>query len=128
MRLAELVAGRPFVCGPDATLQEVAVGMTDRGHGSAGVVQGRRLLGVVTERDLVRAVADGVDVGDEPVRRWMAPDPDTFDLETDVFEAGEWLLEAGYRHLPVVDPTGELLGIVSLRDLLRAILASLEEE
>jgi len=126
--LADLVGGRPFICGPEATIAEVAGALTARGHGSAGVIQGRTLLGVVTERDLVRAVAAGVDPGREPVHRWMGPDPDTFAADTDVFEAAEWLLEAGYRHLPVVDAHGELLGIVSLRDLLRSILASLEEE
>lgn len=128
MRLAELVAGRPFVCGPEASIAEVASGLVQRGHGSAGVIQGRLLLGVVTERDLVRAMAAGIDPAEEPVRLWMGPEPDTFAAETDVFEAAEWLLEAGYRHLPVVDANGELLGIVSLRDLLRAILSSLDEE
>lgn len=128
MILADLVGGRPFVCGPEATIAEVAGGLAARGHGSAGVIQGRTLLGVVTERDLVRAVAAGVDPTREPVHRWMASDPDTFPPGTDVFEAAEWLLEAGYRHLPVVDDHGELLGVVSLRDLLRGVLESLEEE
>lgn len=127
MKLGDLVTGAPFVCGPDASLTEVAVGMAARDHGSAGVIEGRTLVGVITERDLVRAVARGADPSIEPVRAWMSSDPDVFPPSLDVFEAAEWLLASGYRHLPVVDG-GELLGIVSIRDLLGAVLSSLEEE
>ncbi len=58
----------------------------------------------------------------------MSADPDVFDARTDVFEAAEWLIESGYRHLPVVSGSGDLEGIVSLRDLVKALLESLEEE
>lgn len=101
--------------------------MADRGHGSVAVIDGRDLVGIVTERDVVRAIADGVDLGSEPVRSRMAAEPDVFGPEVDVFEAGEFLLESGYRHLPVVED-GTLLGVVSLRDLLRAVLASTDDE
>ncbi|GIU91202.1 MAG: signal transduction protein [Acidimicrobiia bacterium] len=126
MQLGELVSGAPFVCGPDATLAEVAEGMQARDHGSAGVIEGRELVGVITERDLVRAVARRADLTIEPVRAWMSVDPDVFSPSVDVFEAAEWVLESGYRHLPVVDG-GELLGIVSVRDLLAAVLSELED-
>jgi|FLYL01.1.fsa_nt_gi CBS domain-containing protein len=126
MQLGELVSGTPFVCGPDATLAEVAEGMQARDHGSAGVIEGRELVGVITERDLVRAVARRADLTIEPVRAWMSVDPDVFSPSVDVFEAAEWALESGYRHLPVVDG-GELLGIVSVRDLLAAVLSELED-
>lgn len=128
MDLGDLVSGSPFVCGPDTDLVEVATVMAARGYGSAGVVDGRTLLGVITERDLVRAIAAGADMADEPVRRWMSTDPDVFDSRTDLFEAAEWLIESGYRHLPVVGSSGDLKGIVSLRDLLASILEALEEE
>jgi CBS domain-containing protein len=128
MILGDLVSGIPFVCGPDANLREVANGLTERGHGSAGVVEGRDLIGVVTERDIIRAVSAGADLDSEPVRSWMGAEPDTFDFELDVFDAAEWLLVSGYRHLPVVDDDDELLGIVSIRDLLGAVLAAIDEE
>lgn len=90
------------------------------------IIDGRRLAGILTERDLVRAVAEGADLASTPVRDRMAADPDTFDPDTDVFEAGMFLLESGYRHLPVVED-GTLLGVVSLRDLLGAVLAGVED-
>lgn len=127
MILHDLVSGTPFVCGPDTSLREVAAGLAARGHGSAGVVDGRELVGVITERDLVRAITAGADLDEESARRWMGADPDIFDPDLDVFDAAEWLLASGYRHLPVMDDD-ELLGIVSIRDLLRAVLSSLEEE
>ncbi len=127
MLLRDLVAGTPFVCGPDASLIEVAVGMASAGHGSAGVIEGRSLVGVFTERDLLRAVAQAADLEEEPVRRWMGRDPDVFSPDVDAYDASQWLLESGYRHLPVVED-GVLLGIVSLRGLLAAVLASIEDE
>jgi CBS domain-containing protein len=125
--LRDLVSGSPFICGPDTTLLEVAKSMVDRGHGSVAVIDGRALVGIVTERDVVRAVADGVDLVSETVRSRMAAEPDVFGPDVDVFEAGEFLLEGGYRHLPVVED-GNLLGVVSLRDLLGAVLASTDDE
>ncbi len=103
---------------------EAATAMAEAGHGSLAVVDGRDIVGVITERDLVRAIASGSDV-EEPVSRWMSSDPDLFDADTDVFEAAEWLLQSGYRHLPVVEGS-ELLGVVSVRDLLAAVMSSVD--
>lgn len=100
--------------------------MAEAGHGSLAVIEGRRVSGVITERDIVRAVAARADLSD-PVRRWMGAEPDVFEADTDVFDAAEWLLESGYRHLPVVEGE-ELLGVVSLRNLLGAVLRAIDEE
>lgn len=127
MTLGDLTGGRPHVCGPETTLAEAARAMAAERHGSLAVVEGRSVVGIITERDLVRAAAEGAELGTEPVARWMSVDPDVFDAGTDVFEAAQWLLESGYRHLPVVSG-GELLGVVSVRDLLRGVVVSLEEE
>jgi CBS domain-containing protein len=96
--------------------------MAASGHGSLGVIDGRRLVGVITERDLVRAIASGVDFSTDPVASHMSSDPDTFGPETDVSEAAGWIAEYGYRHLPVVEDD-VLIGIVSVRDLLTAVVA-----
>ena len=103
------------------TLAEAAKSMADAGHGSLGVFADRALVGIFTERDLLRALGAGVEPTTESVENWMSRDPDVFHPDTDVEEAARWLLESGYRHLPVVED-GELLGIVSVRDLLRAVL------
>jgi len=89
--------------------------------GSLAVVEGMALLGLITERDLRRVVADGTAV-DMPVSSMMSGDPDTFDPDLDVWDAAAWIAESGYRHLPVVDDEGALLGVVSVRDLLKALV------
>ena len=121
MKLRALVGGGAEVVGPEATLEEAAEAMVDAGTGSLAVVDGRRLVGIITERDVVRAVGEEEDPSEEEVREWMTEDPDTFSPETDVEEAASWLLEAGYRHMPVMEGD-ELLGVVSIRDLLWAIV------
>ncbi len=123
MRLGELVGDGPHVCGPDATVVEAAIAMESSDIGSLAVVEGLELVGLVTERDLRRHVAQGSSPGD-PVSTLMSGEPDTFDPDLDVWDAAAWIAESGYRHLPVVDDDGALLGVVSTRDLLKALVAT----
>ncbi|MDH3607302.1 MAG: CBS domain-containing protein [Acidimicrobiia bacterium] len=121
MNLEALVGGGAEVVGPEATLREVARSMVKAGVGSAGVVDGHALVGIVTERDILRGIADDVDLDSALVSDFMTPSPDIFAPTVDVEEAAAWLLETGYRHLPVMRD-GELLGIASIRDLLWAMV------
>ena len=95
--------------------------MEDSDLGSLAVVEGLDLIGLVTERDIRRAVAKGTDL-ETPVSTLMSGEPDTFDPDLDVWDAATWIAESGYRHLPVVDDNGSLLGVVSIRDLLKALV------
>jgi CBS domain-containing protein len=121
MKLGALVGGSATVIGSEATLGDVADALVQDGVGSLGVIVDRHLVGIITERDLVRALAAGVDPETELVADWMAEAPDTFSPDVEVEEAARWLLEVGYRHMPVMSD-GELLGIVSIRDILWALL------
>jgi CBS domain-containing protein len=121
MKLGALVGGSATVIGSEATLGDVADALVQDGVGSLGVIVDRHLVGIITERDLVRALAAGVDPETEVVADWMAEAPDTFSPDIEVEEAARWLLEVGYRHMPVMSD-GELLGIVSIRDILWALL------
>lgn len=123
MKLASLVGGTATVIGTEATLCDAAEALVHDGVGSLGVISDRTLVGIITERDLVRAMAEGVDPETSLVTDWMADAPDTFSPDVDVDEAARWLLEVGYRHMPVM-AEGELLGIVSIRDILWAILGN----
>ncbi|MFQ5522290.1 MAG: CBS domain-containing protein [Acidimicrobiia bacterium] len=124
MRLGDLTGRAPFVCGPETTLAEAARAMESSDLGSLAVVEGLHLIGLVTERDLRRAVAAGLDLESTPVTEVMGAEPDTFDPDLDVWDAAAWIAESGYRHMPVVDAEGTLLGVVSIRDLLRALVES----
>ena len=122
MKLGALVGGSATVIGPEASVADAAEILIEGGVGSLGVVSDRQLIGIITERDVVRAVADGADPEDEVVSDWMSDAPDTFSPDVDCEEAAAWLLEVGYRHMPVMDD-GELLGIVSIRDILWSIIS-----
>ena len=80
------------------------------------VTDGPAVLGILTERDLLRASAAHTDPLVEPVRKWMTPDPDVVALDEEVGAAWAGLSRHHYRHLPVVDG-GSLVGVVSIRDL-----------
>lgn len=120
MKLADLISTPPEMCGSDITMAQAAAEMVSAGVGSMGVMDEGKFVGIVTERDVLEAVAKGFDVGSEPVRCCMTRSPDVFSPDTDVYQAAEYLLETGYRHLPVVED--ELLGILSIRDVLVGIV------
>lgn len=122
MKLSDLLGDAPYWCSPTTTLLEAAGEMEGSDLGSLAVVEGMTLLGLVTERDLRGAIARGADLESTLVRDVMGKDPDTFDPDLDVWDAASWIAESGYRHLPVVDDEGILRGVVSIRDLLKALV------
>jgi CBS domain-containing protein len=89
--------------------------------GSALVMEGDRLLGIFTERDILRALARDPHAGqDSAVSRWMSPNPMTVHPDTTVVGALDRMFSGGFRHLPVV--AGEtVVGVVSIRDLARSL-------
>lgn len=120
MQLNALVGGSAEVVGPETSLLDAAAHMIESRVGCLGVVSRRQLVGILTEHDLVEAVAGDADPEVATVVDWMSEAPDTMPSDVLVREAATWLLEAGYHHLPVVDG-GELLGIVTVKDLLWAL-------
>ncbi len=110
------------MCGPDTTVAAAARAMEESDLGSLAVVEGTALLGLITERDIRRAVAQGADLDVIQVSGVMSDDPDTFDPDLDVWDAASWIGVSDYRHMPVVDDGGSLRGVVSIRDLLKALI------
>jgi CBS domain-containing protein len=94
--------------------------MHARGVGAVLVLEDGRLVGILTERDMLRAVATGHEP-DEPVSEWMTHHPETIESTDTMEHAGVLMIHGGFRHLPVVDG-GTLVGILSLRDLMRVVL------
>ena len=102
-------------------LGEAAKRMVARGVGAVLVMEGERLEGILTERDLMRAVATGYS-DDARVGDWMTRQPETVDASDATDHAASLMIHGGFRHLPVVDQ-GRVAGIISIRDLMRVALA-----
>ena len=99
-----------------ATVAEAAAVMSVNHVGAALIVDGDDLLGIFTERDIVRALGTEHDAAGHAVTGWMTKDPVTMRPDASTGEALDRMLEEGFRHIPVTED-GRLIGIVSLRDL-----------
>ena len=113
------MSGSVFTIEPTMTVAEAATVMGERKIGSALVMDGERLAGIFTERDIVRALGEHFDAAGHPVSEWMTADPMTAAPDMTVAEALRTMLDRGFRHLPVADGE-QVVGIVSMRDLSRA--------
>jgi CBS domain-containing protein len=118
--VAELMSRQLVTSDGSATLGEAASVMAQRRVGSVLVLEGERLAGIFSERDIVRALSHSHDAVRDPVAHWMTQRPVTIGPDASAEEALEKMLKGGFRHLPVVE--GErLVGMVSMRDLSAAL-------
>jgi predicted transcriptional regulator len=100
-------------------LAEAARAMDARRVGAALVFEDDRLVGIVTERDVLRAVArDGLGA---TVADWMTHHPETIEASDSTGHAAAIMIHGGFRHLPVADGD-RIVGIISIRDLMRVVL------
>lgn len=120
MLVNETMGGPVDTCAADATLAQAARQMTDEEHGALPVTLHGRLIGIITERDILRAIAEGRSPKEAKVSELMTPNPDSLEPDVDVTDAADWMLAAGYRHLPVVSD-GQVLGMVSMKDIMWAL-------
>jgi len=110
---------------PDISTQDVARLMTARGVGSVVIVEGRKPIGIVTDRDIViRVTAHGLDPDKVPVESVMTSPLVTITQNEDVAVAIAVMARHGIRRLPIVDEAGCLAAILTLGDVLRLNLAS----
>jgi CBS domain-containing protein len=115
--LSDIVKPNFITVAPEDTLGEVAERMTRQNTGAVIVKDFGRLIGILTERDMLRAMAARVHTSDARVRQWMTADPVTAEPGMDLEEAAQVMLDNGFRHLPVVQGQN-VLGVVSLRRVL----------
>jgi CBS domain-containing protein len=115
----DLMNTRVTATTPDTSVAAAAAGMTEANVGSAVVMQGSFLAGILTERDVLRAAASGENLRESKVSEWMTPDPQSAGPDTTAEEAAQMMLLNGFRHLPVVQGRA-ICGLVTLRDLFAA--------
>ena len=105
---------------PAEPIKEVAERMVERNLGAVLVLDGGRLAGIMTERDIMRAVARGLH-GDAVVADYMSKDPETIEPDDTTAHAAVLMIHGGFRHLPVVEQDN-VVGLLSIRDLVRIAL------
>ena len=116
--VGELMTREVLTVEPSDTIGEAAEKMIEHGVGAVVVSDFGSIIGILTERDILRAVAHRTHSAEARVRQWMTPDVVTVPSSMEADEAAKMMFEHNFRHLPVVDE-GRSVGIVSLRDLAR---------
>jgi len=115
--VAEVMNRDVLAVDPTASIGEAAEKMIEGGVGAVVVMEdGVRLTGIITERDLLRAVAQRARAAEARVRQWMTESVIIIEPDTPIQDAAQMMFERNFRHLPV-SKDGRLLGIVSLRRL-----------
>lgn len=103
------------------SLRDAALRMHSHAVGALAVYREHRVVGIITERDLLRAVSEATDLGATPIGEYMTSGVVTVTPEHDLAEAASLMVRVGARHLPVVDESGQMLGMLSARDLMSVV-------
>jgi CBS domain-containing protein len=121
VKVKDLPPGRLLSVSPTTKLADVARDMRAHDSDSVAVIDDARLVGIITERDLVRAIADGLDPTQASAAMVMTSDPATVSLDEDVNVVAVKMMRLGIRHMPVVDGHGKPAGLVSARNLVAVL-------
>lgn len=121
VKVKDLPPGRLLSVSPVTKLADVARDMRVHDSDSVAVIDDARLVGIITERDLVRAIADGLNPMEASAGMVMTSDPATVGMDEDVNVVAVKMMRLGIRHLPVVDEKGNPAGLVSARNLVAVL-------
>lgn len=129
MNLLKIARVPPVVVGPHDTVKVAVEKMCAISVGAVAVVDKEKLVGIFTERDLMRRVArPGFSPQQTLVSEVMTPEPHVAPLEMTTKDAFEFMTDKHFRHLPIVDHMGKLKGMLSVRHLMRNIVENLSHE
>jgi CBS domain-containing protein len=121
-RVSHLERSALVIIPTGTSLRDLLSALRQHRSGCALVCDGRQLGGIITERDLLKRVfAGGADL-EEPVDRFLTPDPVTIHSDDPVGIVIRRMLKGDYRHLPIVDKAGEAVGVVSVRGLIHYLV------
>jgi CBS domain-containing protein len=126
--IGELKRLPPVTVSPTATVARAAELMRKKKIGAVLVKKGRAVVGIFTERDLVVRAMATKNWARAPVKKFMTPDPETLKLADPVAYALNKMSVGRYRHIPLLDATGALAGILSIRDVVDFIVDLCPEE
>ena len=127
--VSELMRREPLTVAPEMTVAEAVRAMALQRCGCVLVTRGRQLLGIFSERDVMtRIVAPGLAPGESFVADHMTAHPETLRPHDEVAYALNIMSIGGFRHVPVVESGGDLVGIVSVRDIVAMLVDNFREE
>ena len=112
----------PICVRPEATMRDAIAVMNDAHVGCVLVTQEDRLVGILTERDVLKKVVGKLDL-DTPVEQIMTKNPETVGMEDGIAYALNKMHVGGYRHIPVLDNEGRPVGVVSVKDFVDFIVS-----
>ncbi len=119
--VASAYPDQPLATTVDATVGQALQLLRAQRTGAVMICEGAKLVGILTERDALRLMADGADFS-RPVREEMSSPPATIPATATVAEAIRIMAEGGYRHLPMVDPEGRPTGVVAVNGIVHYLV------
>lgn len=126
MKISDIMTPAAVTEKSSDTLAEAALKMWDQQTGSLLILRDQAVVGIITERDILRAVAQDTDLKAVTVADVMATEVITAHASTSLREAARLMTQHWIRHLPVVEQ-GRLVGVVSQRDLAGVLAGALNE-
>jgi CBS domain-containing protein len=129
MAIAAIMHKQLITATPDETVATAAQRMREHRLGAVLVLEGKKLAGVFSERDLLmRVVAEGKDPRVTTVGEVATPNPVTVKASAEIEVCYQIIKERGFRHLPVVDDAGVPVGIISARDFLQLMVVGMSRQ
>jgi CBS domain-containing protein len=119
--IADAMTVRVVSVRPDETVQVAIARMLEENVGAVAVTEEHRLVGIFTERDVLRLAGDGSRFGDLRLADVMTRSVVTLTPDVDIVDAARLMREKKIRHIPVVED-GNVLGIVGIRDVMGALV------
>ena len=115
----KIMTKKVMTCSPDTSIMEAAKKMRSKTISSVVVIQGKKPVGIVTERDFTRKVVSvNLDTKKNPVSKIMTSPVISIPPETNIFYANEQMQKKNIRRFPVTNKNGDLIGIITQRDIL----------
>jgi len=123
-KVKEVATREPVVVAPETPLRVAAEMMARDSIGALVVATGHRTVGILSERDVVTAIGRGANPDTATVAGAMSEDVVSLRPHDTLYDAAVDMLDLGIRHVPVFDERGTVVGMVSVRDLLRPLLTA----
>ena len=115
----KIMTKKVMTCSPDTSIMEAAKKMRSKTISSVVVIQGKKPVGIVTERDFTRKVVSvNLDTKKNPLSKIMTSPVISIPPETNIFYANEQMQKKNIRRFPVTNKNGDLIGIITQRDIL----------